>query len=186
MVALNQNFTIEERADLDKIKNFFKEEICLYDELDFKTCYEKIPHEYLFWTSRPFWNNIDFKKQQLLYESISQSTFNKIWSFSKTRYNYINQTVMSLGGVADGEYVDYLIEIGQHNARIAKYATSIKEAGRFSSLYIDYREVLKDDSSFDLNDPNIQLILAIHYLSLNDESSRNAELIQKKEKKNEP
>lgn len=37
------------------------------------------------------------------------------------------------------------------------------------------------NSDFDLNDPNIQLILAIHYLSLNDQAKRNAHLMGLKE-----
>ena len=46
-----------------------------------------------------------------------------------------------------------------------------------------WTEILKDKKSFDLKDPNIQLILAIHYLSLNDHATRNKALMRTKKPK---
>mgnify|MGYP006185361025 CR=1 FL=1 len=63
------------------------------------------------------------------------------------------------------------------NPRIAKYAKKIELSGDFNSLDLQYHEIINENDAFDLNDPNIQLILAIHYLSINDQVKRNQDLI---------
>ncbi len=40
---LDNNFTPEQKADLKKITDFFKNQMCLNTDSDFKTCYEQIP-----------------------------------------------------------------------------------------------------------------------------------------------
>jgi len=169
---LNKSFSNEEIADLNKIVDFFKNEMCLYTNSDFKNCYKRIPHEYLEATGNPFWININFEKQRKLYNQISKSTFNKIWMFCKTR-NYTNGLESkSICAISNGEYYNYLKNIGNKNPRIAKYAEQINASGDFLSMNFHYWNILKLKKYFDLNDPNIQLILAIHYLSLNDQEKR--------------
>ena len=41
---LNDNFTTEQISDLNKISDFFKNQMCLNMDSDFKNCYERIPH----------------------------------------------------------------------------------------------------------------------------------------------
>ncbi|PZX53259.1 hypothetical protein [Algoriphagus chordae] len=179
MVELNRNFTTEQIADLNKITEFFRSEMCLSMESDFKTCYERIPHEYLEATGSQFWTKIDFEDQKKLYEQISESTFNEIWSYCESKY-YPSETVAeSLCANPKGKYQGFLTELGKTNLFIAKYAKRIRAYGSFNTLDIQYFDVLGDKKSLDLNDPNIQLILAIHYLSLNDQTTRNAALSSK-------
>ena len=175
---LNKNFTAEQIADLNKITKFFKSEMCLHMDSDFKTCYERTPHEYLEATVNGFWTNIDFEKQKELYKEIEKSTFNEIWMFCESTYYPSETKAKDLCAVTKGKYIKYLIDLGKTNQRIAKYVERIQGSGDFNGFDIQYREVLKNKKYFDLNDPNIQLILAIHYLSLNDQSTRNADLIE--------
>lgn len=177
---LNNNFTAEQIADLNKITEFFKSEMCLHMDSDFKTCYERNPHKYLEATGNGFWTNIDFKKQNELYEEISKSTFDEIWMFCESTVYPSQSKVKSLCANATGKYQKFLADFGKRNPRIAKYAERIQASGDYNGLDIQYWEVLKDQKSFDLNDPNIQLILAIHYLSMNDNAKRNADLIERK------
>jgi len=65
-----------------------------------------------------------------------------------------------------------LTDLGKTNPRIAKYAKRIWDSGDFYSMDIHYSNILMNKKLFDLNDPNIQLTLAIHYLSLNDTEKR--------------
>lgn len=169
---LNKNFTSEQVADLDKITEFFKSEMCLHLDSDFKTCFERTPHEYLEATGNPFWMNIDFEKQKKLYSQISQTTFNEIWSFGKASYPDSGLELKSIGAVYNGKYQKFLSDFGNHNKAIKKYGERIAEAGDFVSLYLTYWQILKYKKDFNLNDPNIQLIIAIHYLSLNDQEKR--------------
>lgn len=176
VVELKNNFSTEQVSDLNKITAFFKNQMCLNMDSDFETCYKRIPHEYLEATGDGFWANIDFEKQQELYNEISKSTFDEIWMFCESTYYPSKTKAKSICAVGTGKYQKYLSDLGKANPRIAKYAERIQASGDFSSLDIQYRQVLKDKKYFDLNDPNIQLILAIHYLSMNDQTTRNVEL----------
>ncbi len=169
---LNKNFTAEQIADLNKITEFFKSEMCLNMDSDFKTCYERTPHEYLEATGNGFWNNIDFEKQKKLYDQISQSTFDEIWMFCKSIEYETKKETKSICANAFGKYYNFLSDVGKNNPYIAKYAEKINASGDFYGIDIEYWNVLNDKKQFDLNDPNIQLILAIQYLSLNDQEKR--------------
>ncbi|MBD3630480.1 hypothetical protein [Cyclobacterium sp.] len=178
MVELNANFTDKEIEDLKLIVEFFKDEMCLHMDSDFRTCYERTPHDYLMATGNRFWTNIDFDEQKKLYQKISDSAFEAIWVFCESTFYPSKVKADEICFVAMGRYQQYLTDLGKTNPRIAQYAERIQASGDFFGLDIQYSEVLKDKKSFDLDDPNIQLILAIHYLSLNDQAKRNADLIQ--------
>ncbi|WP_310993093.1 hypothetical protein [Aequorivita marina] len=173
VTELNNNFTSEQIADLKKITTFFKNQMCLNMDSDFKTCYERIPHEYLEATGNGFWTNIDFEEQKELYKQISRSTFDKIWWFCKSIEYKTGKEKKSLCANAIGEYNNYLFDLGKHNPKIKEYAHWINASGDFNPLQMLYSKVSKNKKYFDLNDPNVQLILAIHYLSLNDQAKRN-------------
>jgi len=180
---LKNNFSPNQIKDLNRITEFFKDQMCLNMESDFETCYRRIPHEYLEATGYGFWSNINFEKQQDIYNKISYSTFQEIWSFCKVIYPESGKELKSICAVPNGKYQKYLVEIGEKNPVIADYATDINESGDFQSSSIKYWNVLKDRKHYNLNDPNIQLILAIHFLSLNDQHKRE-ELVSNPQKKN--
>jgi len=177
VAELNNNFTTEQIADLKKITDFFKNQMCLHTNSDFKKCYKQIPHEYLEATGNGFWANINFEKQKELYDQISESTFKEIWMFCKSTEYKTGLETKSLCANAIGKYQKFLSEIGKTNPRIAKYGENINMSGDFNPMDIHYWNVLNDKKNFDLENPNIQLILAIHYLSLNDQEKRNEKWI---------
>jgi hypothetical protein len=174
---LNNNFTSEEKDDLKKIVDFFKEQICPMGS-DFKTCYNKIPHKNLESKGDVFWTNIDFEKQKELYKKISKSTFDKIWWFCKSTDYKTRKENKSLCANAIGKYNNYLFDLGKQNPKIKKYAQWINASGDFTVLQIQYSNMIKSKKHFNINDPNIQLILAIHYLSLNDQVKRDEKWIK--------
>jgi len=171
---LKANFTEEQIADLNKIREFFIGQVCDYD---FKSCYEEINHDSLQAFGVGIWVKIDFEKQKELYKKISQTTFSEIWMFCETTYYPSKTKAQNLCAVATGKYQKYLSDIGKSNPRISKYAENIEASGTFNGLYLKYQEVLNSEYSFDLNDPNIQIILAIHHLTMNDQVTRNSELV---------
>ncbi|WP_379944077.1 hypothetical protein [Mariniflexile aquimaris] len=173
MSELNNNFTTEQISDLKKITDFFKNQMCLNTNSDFKKCYKQIPHEYLEATGNGFWANINFEKQKELYDQISESTFNEIWLFCKSTEYKTGLETKSLCPNLVGKYQKYLSDIGNSNPRIAKYVEKINMSGDFYPMSIKSWYILNDKKNFDLEDPNIQLILIIHYLSLNDQEKRN-------------
>jgi hypothetical protein len=126
------------------------------------------------------WAKIDFEEQKKLYDKISKKTFDEIWMYCESTYYPSNTKSQDICAVTDGKYQSYLSDLGKVNKRIGKYADRIEASGTFSGLDIPYQEILKMNSDFDLNDPNIQLILSIHYLSINDNAKRNAHLMERK------
>ena len=151
--------------------------------MDFAKCYKQTNHDSLQAEGKGFWTKIDFEKQKELYEQISKSTFNEIWMFCESTFYPSETKAKSLCANATGKYQKFLADLGKTNPRIAKYAERIQASVDFNGLDIQYWEALKNKKYFDLNDPNIQLILAIHYLSLNDNATRNADLMERRKVK---
>ena len=179
MVALEKNFTKEEISDLKKITAFFIQSICSDGESDFKNCYKKTNHDSLMMNGTGIWAKIDFEEQKKLYDKISKKTFDEIWMYCESTYYPSKTKSLDICPVTDGKYQSYLTDLGKENPRIGKYAARIQASGNFNGLDIHYQEILKMSSDFDLNDPNIQLILSIHYLSINDNEKRNAHLMER-------
>ncbi len=174
--VMQNNFSEKQIKDLEKITVFFKESICLSKNPKFKKCFEKLPHEYMEAVGSPVWSNINFEKQKKLYKQISDSTFNQIWVFCKSiNFNNNKKTLKSICSRYNGKYQKYLIDFGKQNEAIKVYANKVVGAGVYPTLYLHYSHILRNKKYFDLNDPNIQLIIAIHYLSLNDEWQRTDE-----------
>ncbi|WP_458626403.1 hypothetical protein [Winogradskyella sp. PC D3.3] len=178
---LKSNFTNEEINDLKEIITFFVKNVCAEYDSDLKKCFRKINHDSLTASGTGIWARIDFEEQKKMYNRISPSTFDKIWMYCESTYYPSGTKSKDICAVAFGKYQNYLAELGKSNPRIAKYADRIQASGAFNGFDIQYYEILKPNSEFDLNDPNIQLILAIHYLSLNDEMTRNAHLMEQNE-----
>ncbi|WP_445716891.1 hypothetical protein [Flavobacterium sp.] len=176
---MESNFTETEIEDLKQIRDFFIQSVC--GNKDFENCYKKTNHDSLMLQGNEFWEKIDFVEQKKLYERISKTTFDKIWMYYESTYFPSKTKSQDICLATLGKYQNYLIDLGKRNPSIAKYADNIQASGAFSQFYIQYQEILKPNSDFDLNDPNIQLILAIHYLSLNDGMKRNAHLIERNE-----
>ena len=177
VIELNNNFTTEQVADLKLISDFFKNQMCLNMDSDFKTCYQRIPHEYLEAIGEGFWTNIDFEKQKELYEQILKSTFDEIWMFCKSTEYKTGKETKSICANPIGIYYEYLVDLGKQNPKIEEYAHWVNASGDFNPLQMLDSKISKNKKYFDLNDRNIQLILAIHYLSLNDQAKRNEKWI---------
>ncbi|AXT21067.1 hypothetical protein D7030_08670 [Flavobacteriaceae bacterium AU392] len=175
---MESNFTNDQISDLTKIVEFFKGNVCANKNADLNSCYKQVNHDSMQANGTGIWTKMDFNDQTKLYERISESTFNEIWMFCESTFYPSKIKAKSLCAVATGKYQKYLSDLGKTNPRIAKYAERIEASGDFNGLDLQYQEILNDNNAFDLNNPNIQLILAIHYLSINDQVTRNKDLIE--------
>lgn len=179
-IALKNNFTTEQIVDLNRIIDFFKSEICVYQKDDFKTCFLQIPFKFTETSNNSFWTTTNFEEQKRLYEQISESTFDEIWGFCKSTYFPSQTTAMDICAITNGKYQKYLSDLAKTNPRVAEYLRRIEASGDFNNFDIQYEQILDDKKYFDLKDKNIQLIIAIHYLSMNDQFKRNAHLMNQK------
>jgi hypothetical protein len=169
---LRNNFSKEQIADLNKITEFFKNQICENRKADFKTCFSKILPELMEYGWQPILDNVDFEKQRELYNSISQSTFDEIWEFGKATNLETGWEFKSIGSKYNGNYQNFLAELGKNNSEIKDYADRVIGMGDFESMGLLQRRIYRNPMDYDLDNPNIQLLIAIHYLSQNDQQKR--------------
>ena len=168
----HNNFSKEQISDLNKLTDFFKNQICENMNSDFKTCFSKILPDLLENGWQPILEKVDFEKQKELYNSISKSTFNEIWEFGKETYPETGLELKSVVSKYNGKYQKYLTELGKNNSEIKEYAERLIFSGDFESMALLQQRIYKNPSEFDLNNPNIQLLIAVHYLTQNDQQKR--------------
>ena len=168
---LRAHFTQEEIKDLHKIVDFFKIEVCNTPNTDIKECFQEISADHE--AGIYFLEQIDFEKQKTLYNSISKSTFNKIWGYCKSTSDRGATYMEYLCPRHDSKYQKYLQSVGKNYPFINQYVKNLRETGAFSSLEFTLDQIAYGKIDMDLKDPDIQLIIAIHFLSLHDEYSRN-------------
>ncbi|MBQ0769705.1 MAG: hypothetical protein KBT58_10460 [Bizionia sp.] len=169
---LRNNFTKEQIVDLQKITEFFKSQICENENSDFKTCFSEMLPDLLEYGWQPILDNVDFEKQKELYNSISKSTFEEIWVFGKATYPETGLELKSVGSKYNGKYQKFLTELGKSNNELKEYADRVIGAGDFESSLILQSRIYKNPTDFDLDNPNVQLLITVHYLSQNDQEKR--------------
>ncbi|WBL23730.1 hypothetical protein [Zunongwangia sp. HRR-M8] len=169
---LEHNFTSSQIQDLKKIKDFFESEICNNKNSDFEKCFLTILPELIEYGWQPILDNIDFDKQRELYNSISNSTFDQIWQLEKATNLRTGLKYFSLGSKYNGKYQKYVEEVGAKNPKIKEYSERLIASGDFESMDLLQRWIYHNPENFDLSDPNIQLIISIHYLTQNDQQKR--------------
>ena len=163
-------FTQQEISDLKTLNDFFVHSVCLKnDSIDFKTSFEKeLPYLYEYGFDS-IANKVDFEEQKKMYETISDSTFNQIWGYAKMwKDGDIGPTYKWLAVKNEGNYFNFLLEVGKKNEFIFKYADFLLSAGDLYMTSSFVLSIIKNPTEMDLNDPNIQLITSIHMLSVLD------------------
>ena len=171
---LRKNFTKEQISDFKKITEFFTQQICNNNQnLNFKSCFEKMLPELVESGFIPILENIDFEKQKEMYNSISKTTFNEIWGFGKTIRYKDKKEYKSIGANMNGKYLIFLRDVGINNKYISEYAEMTYSIGDFESLSLLQNHIYNNPKDLDLNDINVQILISIHYLTQNDNEKRN-------------
>ncbi|WP_188467664.1 hypothetical protein [Marivirga lumbricoides] len=128
---------------------------------------------------QPILKNINFDNQQLLYRQLESNIFGEIWSYCKTIYPQNDKTYKSICFNHKGLYNQYLNKVGQSNPIIKAYHQDLINAGDFTGIVRIENEIYHRTGRINLEDPNIQLILAIEYLSENDSEKRREPWLDK-------
>jgi len=174
---MKNNFTENQISDLKLITDFFTEQICNDNtNMIFKDCFKKLLPEIIETKNNPFVENIDFTEQKEIYNSIDKSTFNEIWRFGKSTNLKTKIERKNLRAKLNGKYIDFLKGVEENNEFIEEYVKMINVIGDFESIGYLQNNIYNYPDKFDLNDPNIQVIIAIHYLSQNDHFNRKERL----------
>jgi hypothetical protein len=173
--TVKRNFQESEIKDLKRILDFFETQICEIDGgngADVLQCYRNF---FVRLDSAEASGNIDpkisFAQQLDLYTQLSDSTFNDIWYFSmvvkraQTSYDTLKSVTYN-----DGKYAAFLKDVGRTHNAVGKYYSAFEAAGDLSPSMVAL--LLKLYNDYDITDIRIRLIIAVHYLTLNDQFKR--------------
>lgn len=166
---VNQVFDKREIHDLQKILSFFDGQIMssfkgksLLDSYDlFNEKELELKNEGL------IFGNISFSDQQKLNSKIKETTFKEIWDLGKILdIDEIGSKQSFLFINPNGKYISYLKKLGLKNKFIEDYSNIVSQNYDIppSLVYV----ITDNYNKIDVSDENIRLMIAIHYLTLND------------------
>lgn len=168
--TISSVFNPTEIEDLSKILSFFEHQICSVEKMEtsnIEACYQSFLERIKRETENgliPL--HISFKEQKTLYQQIKDSTFNQIWVFNQQTMPNSNDTLKSIGLKHNGKYIEFLSEYGKLNSVIDTYYNNYIASGDLGPSMVN--ELIQNYQVYDLSQVNIRLIIAIHYLTLND------------------
>ncbi len=167
-------FNSNEIEDLQLLFNFFIENICSSKEKEnLDACYDN------------FFKNMekgfdtgnmeltwDFENQKRIYHQFSDSTFNEIWSYGKSwnNRNYPKDTFRTVNINLNGKYFDFLKRVGKKDTIIRTYYETLEASGDLPPSLV--AGLIKNYNSYNVEDVRVKFIIAIHYLTLNDQYKR--------------
>ncbi|WP_299903347.1 hypothetical protein [uncultured Aquimarina sp.] len=170
---LKIHFTEDQISDFNKITEFFIEQICENNKAsDFEDCFKKILPELVNNGWSPILEKVDFEKQNEMYNSLSNETFKEIWSFQKSQ-QHSEETKYKSGGInTSGKYLEFLNVIGNRNNYVSNYVKEIYASGDVPSNASLQNHIYTNPNDLNLNDYNIQVLIAINYLTQNNGQKR--------------
>ena len=173
-----KSFNQTEIEDLQLLFNFFNESICSSKEKEsIDECYD-----YFFKKMEKGADTgnmeltLDFENQKRIYNPFSDSTFNEIWAYGKSwNYrDYPKDTFRTVSLNLKGQYINFLKEVGKTDKVIKNYYEAIEVAGDISPSLI--AGLLMNHDSYNVKDIRVKFIIAIHYLTLNDQYKRKEKI----------
>lgn len=173
---LDRHFSKTEVAQMHNIRKFFNTYImenCENAET-LELCYQEFFSRMLaaFKGKGAFKVGIPFDEQQILYTSLDQHFQKEIWVDTKPKVyapsvdSVVAYTTIDLRA-PNSRYIDFLKEIAQEENYIKMYLKPILAVGHLPFQLT--QSMVNNPSGLDFNDEYHQLILAIHFLTINDQ-----------------
>ena len=173
--TISETFNESEIKDLQIIFDFFNGQICDSKKMDYDSlneCYEKYCSEIRKQqkTENEFNPKVDFEQQLEMYKRLNNKNFDIIWQIDKN-WNYkSSDTLKYLGLNYVGKYKKFLKKYGEENKAIFDYYKHLNAAGDISPSII--AGLIMNYELYDISDIRTKLVIAIHYLTLNDQNWR--------------
>ncbi len=179
-VDLNEYFSDTEVKDLNTMADFVQRELCgSVDETKFGNCFKFSLPDLADWKQSYVQDKISWRRQKRLYSEISDSTFDKIWGLCKTwrtiepKYEY-----KSICFSQNENFIRFLKKMGESNPYLEGYAEKLENVGSFDSGNFLVWNIIEYPQNWDLEDRNVQIVLAIHFLTQNDKQKRDKKAIR--------
>ncbi|UCS94957.1 hypothetical protein KZP23_08080 [Echinicola marina] len=170
-IELNNNFTEEEISDLHKLNEFFQTQMC-GSASNFKSCiYSNLP-DLLEYGYDAILENVDFDKQQKLYSDFQSDLFLQIWDFCQSGNFHEKVTYKSLCLNTDGKYLQFLKDLSDRNPDLKEYYDRMFDSGDWEPTGLLQGRIYTNPGYYDLDDPSIQVLIAVQFLTQNDQQKR--------------
>jgi hypothetical protein len=177
--TFQQTFSQNEIQYLQLLFDFFNENICpAYETAKLTDCYTEFFKRMEEWAETDEIRlEIPFEKQEKIYENISEETFQEIWGFGK-RWNSreVPQDYYRMVHYSPtGKYFEFLKKVGKNDQVIRNYYEIVDVTGDITPSLI--AGLLLNYNHYNIQDIRVKFIIAIHYLTLNDQFERKEKLI---------
>lgn len=171
---LERNFTSAEISDLEKLVDFFKANLCENNTSNFNKCFEEFAPKWIENGLDFSTDKITFEELENIYAEINQNTFDEIWDFCMTyQIRPTEREFLDICSKKDGKYQKFLKDFGKSNKLVEKYYNQIIAAGDFNESGGIISQIWNDRKEIDLDNPNYQVLISIHILTMNDQFLRN-------------
>jgi hypothetical protein len=168
-------FSASEIEDLNLIVDFFQMELCgSEDRTRFSSCFVNSIPSLLDYEQNYLEKKISWRKQKKLYTKISNSTFQKIWSLCKVwrtiepKYEY-KEICFSYNET----FIDFVKSLEEDSPLIKAYSQKLENLGTFPFWRFFLINIIEYPESIDLENRGVQTLIAIHFLTLNDQAKRD-------------
>ena len=168
---LEDNFHETEIQDLQRLTSFFQDQMCGSND-KFKPCLDSLIPHLVESGYQAILENIDFEEQQALYASFKTDLFSEIWEYSKVKNIQENKYYKLIAFKIDGKYASFLKDLAKRNLELEEYYDRMMESGDWESLGLLQQRIYTNPDHYDLKDPAIQVLIAVHFLTQNDQQKR--------------
>ncbi|WGD34943.1 hypothetical protein [Olleya sp. YS] len=179
--TLKNHFTEDQIQDFNKINNFFISQALNNNKSNYKKELQLLIDELINNDIIALIKKIDFKKQKELYTLISKSSFNELWVFCKSfrKKRIESESFISICPNHElNNFKNYLKELSKTNSFAEVCLKSMEDSGDYHiARFSNY--LFQNINSIDLNNFDNQFIIAVYFLSLNDNEQRNEKWSEK-------
>mgnify|MGYP000197421695 FL=1 len=163
--------TETEIQDLQRLTSFFQDQMCGSND-KFKPCLDSLIPHLVESGYQAILENIDFEEQQALYASFKTDLFSEIWEYSKVKNIQENKYYKLIAFKIDGKYASFLKDLAKRNLELEEYYDRMMESGDWESMGLLQQRIYTNPDHYDLKDPAIQVLIAVHFLTQNDQQKR--------------
>lgn len=172
--ALTANFSDEQIAGLDSIRQFFIDEACRISDKNkpedcLSTYLENLRQKAL---AGPVELGLAPDQHNNFVTALSSMVREAIWEpglmVQDRLVDSINvtDTIQVLNLRMGGKYMLFLQSLAKENPKIKYYLDTFNASGDISPLL--FGDVMQNYREYNLQDPQVQLVLAVHYLTIQD------------------
>ena len=166
---LEHQFTKRQIRDLNKINNFFIEDVLKNEK--FKKGIENLYKTLYTVGLDTILKNVDYEKQKKLYNSISTYTFDEIWKIM-TNPSERFKGEQYIGPKYKGKFQLYLRQLSNTNHFASDCFNNMEKSGDFNMLYFN-TYINNNFYKMNFDDFNNQLIISVYFLSMIDDNERD-------------